>query len=746
MRRSSGFSQLIKGLVIGIVLILAIVGSMSLLNDNQSSHTTEQVDSPPVTIEAPLISMNPNSEKTTSETGTEVTQADLTENTSEVQQPEIQTDEGMKPVLEGEKTEEEIKAEQEATIQYGLLKLSTINPQNKEKLKANFAIYDLEDKKIAESTDTDNASYRLATGKYKVVTTLSKTNNETGRSTPLVQKSQYITIVAETITNKEFKLEPPSINGVLQVAAIFASNKQPMKANFIIQKENGETVATRNNVTNSLFKLKAGSYKVTVRSGNNSDFRTVVVEAGESADEIFKLQESFSQGRVLVRIFDTQSSTPVRGDIAIITHKGKIVQELKAVSRTEISLSAGSYKIQVTGPNGQSSKIITVTAGQALNEIFRFDAPSPDKTPEQSTQVTDNVTIKAVDQSPDEPDNITQNNQPVDETNDISKNDETSNDEAKQQEQSTQGSLRLFARNAENGKPLKSNFYIQTTTGKHLAKKVYADSAKFFLKPGTYKVTVRSKNRKNLVKTIRITANQNINDTFSLTLPNAPTARPLQTLAPPKPVKNPAIVPNGFLKVAMLPTGKLQVTKNSLNTHFIVTKNSGQKVVELTSVPSGNFKLDIGTYVVTAIYKNKRRTQKVKVRTGKTTQVNFNSGDFQTTKQKGVLRSRIVNSAGQPLKANLIVTNMRGQVVARANDVSTGVFDLPPAPYNINIKYQGLNSSEIVHIVTGETTVQTFTVAPNNAPPSKNTPVRQPNRDKNDKLKDKLKEELHRIF
>jgi len=679
MSRSGGFGQMIKGVFIGIILILAVIGTMSILekNDDNGSNTTTSMapaepslETSPTTpeIKAPEINIAPATIPNT-----------------------IPNSVDNIPKLEGEKTAAEIKqieAEKQAKeIKYGTIKLSSINPENKQNLKANFVVINSKNMKVAETLNSSNASYRLPIGRYKVITTLIKPSESSTRKTSPVQTSQIITVNADKIATHVIELEAPSTIGVLQVSSTNSKTKQAMKANFIIQRENGETVATRKNVARSLFKLKAGSYKVTVSSGNNSDFRTIVVEPGGSVSEVFSLQESFLQGRVLVRVFDTKSSKPVVADIVISSMAGKVMQELKSVSQTEIALAEGNYKIIVTGPKSRSQKNIRVVAGQPVSEIFRFDAP-------KETQITDNTKITAVKTKPT---TSARNN-----TNDTK---ETQNTPA----EPTLVSLRLYAQNNGDKKPLKSNFYIQTPNGKNIAKKIYVDNAEFNLKPGKYKVTIRSKNRKNIVKNIDIKSGQSLKEVFMLQKPTAErTASP--TLAPLKPAKNPKNIPNGFLNVAMQP---------ARNTHFIIANRVGKKIVELTSVPSGKFKLDTGVYTVTAIYNNQRRKKTIQVHQGKTTHLNFKLGDFQTKRvvsntAKGVLRSRIVDNAGRPLRANLTVTNQRGQVVSRANNVSVGLFDLPPVPHTIIVNYRGLSGSEKVNITAGKTTVQTFTISPNN--------------------------------
>ena len=713
MSRSGGMGQLVKGIIMGIVLILAIIGSMNLLNKDKGRESTDSSQNtdysvinttePTPNVKAPEInitSQNPIPKETVTKT---VTNTDSP------------TTDSFTPSLESEETEKEKQAD---VINYGILKVSAINPENKNTLKADFVIFNNKNTKVAESNNTRSASYRLPTGTYNVVTTLVKSKDISTRDTAPVQSTNTITISTNKLTDEIVELEPPPTTGVLQVSATNAKNNQSMKANFIIQKENGETVASRQNITNSLFKLKAGSYKVSVKSGNNSDFRTVVVEPGESISEVFKLQESFTQGKVLVRIFDIRSNQAVRANIEISTQNGKVIQTLKAVSQTEIALAEGDYKIKITGSKGNASKNIHIVAGQSSNQIFRIDAPSTTT----AVQINDNVKIS--------------------DGNKAIHNDTRATIEPKNKNR--RSILKIFARNSADQKPIKSNFYIQTPAGKHLAKKIYADSAEFNLEPGKYRMTVRAKNRKNMVRNIQIYANQSITEVFSLQRDiqgTTSTNKPSPILAPPKPVKTPVAIANGFLKVVMQP---------AKNTHFIITNNKGKKIVELTSVPSGNFKLDTGIYKVTAILNGQRRNQNIQVYRGKTSRLNFNANNFKkktatnNTVQKGSLKSRIVDSNGRPLKGALTVTNLRGQIVAQANNVTFGVFDLPAVPHTITVNYQGLSGSERVNITAGKTTLQTFTISPDNA--ATKPPKTQKPRSAEDILREKLKEEFRRIF
>ncbi len=725
MSASGGMSQLLKGIIIGVVLIMAIIGTMSLLNNgnplstlsnsNTNSHSTEQKKQ----IESPEITLNPD---TTTQTNNSATIGDLN---AEIKDDEYASNtetspELNKPILENERTAQEIKAEQAPVIDFGMMELNAINPNNNNALKTNFVVFDKNNTKVAESKDSSSASYRLPTGQYKVETTLMRIDEATNQSIPVLTKSRYIIVRTNSTSRQTFELEPPATTGVLQVSANI--NDKNVRANFVIQKINGEVVASRNNVTNSLFKLNSGTYKVSVNSGNSKDFRSVEIKAGESIQTVFDLKEVATQGKLLVRVFDTRSSNPVRADIKIMASDGKIVQDLKAITQTELSLASGNYRISVIGPNGTSNRNIKVSPNQSLNEIFRFeskDISNQSQTNTNTTQINENVSIKPVENQNEKP--------------------------ASSIDQGSKVTLSINAQDQATKRPIKSNIYIQTVTGKHLDKKTYVDSASFNLEPGVYKVTVRSKNRQNNVKTIRLSQNQNINETFLMlkpntdvtqTIPSKPTPNSGQV---PKPAINKAIQ-TGFLNISMQAPNNQQAGTD-LRSHFIVSTLAGQKIVELTSVKVGNFKLDMGEYVVTAIRNKKRQTRRITVRPNQNTRLAFNTSEFLAA--KGVLRSQIVNESGRPLKGNLTVTNMSGQIVARANNVSSAVFNLPPERHSIRVNFQGLTGSELVNISSNETTVQTFTIAPQQ---NNNGQQRNNSRDIKEILKEKIRKEIKRTF
>ena len=733
---NSGLGQLIKGVIIGVVLILAIIGSMSILDKNKDNQAVDQAASTSSSIPAPTINITRQTDSTapSGKSDTKKPENTTTHNTpldeTATVTPVTQNN-SFKPVLENEPDTTAADPQKPVPIQYGILKLNASDIDSKQALAANFEVFNSDKKKVAESLNTQNTSFRLPVGQYKIVATLVLPNNP--RKTDPVISTQYASIRSNSTVQKTFKMEPPSTIGVLQVSAKDAKTHKIMRASYTIQNEDGTTIAKRQNVASTLFKLKAGSYKVTVKSGQQTDFRTVIIDPGESTKEVFNLQEANQQGRLLVRIFDTKTNKPVSGDILIATPHGDTIQKLTAVSKTELSLPQGDYTIKVTGPNGESSKKIRIVAGRANNEIFRFDVA--DEPVANEVQITENVKIVPPRPAVTESQNTT-----------------NANNEQPKTNLNTTGKLILFARNKENQSAVKSNFYVQTLSGKNIDKKIYADSATFDLKPGTYKVTVRSKNRVNNIKKIQVFAGKEMSETFLMkdnrettTLKsqtrqqqqvsvNTNKERPVQTSINTRPEKQPTLIPNGFLTVAMQPPR---------NTHFIISNSQGKKIVELTRVPNGKFKLDTGSYKVTAILGTQRQTKTVRVREGKNTRISFNPNSFRRVRSRnnaivtGILRSRIVNQAGQPIRGSLKVIDSKGRVIAQANNISVATFRLPPATHTLIVNAEGLRGSEQVKILEGETTVQTFTIVP---PNQENT------RSPREKLRDRLKQEIKRRF
>lgn len=596
MSRSSSMSQLLKGIIIGVVLIMAIIGTMSLLENGNpitsilSNHapSTTTASNPP-SIEAPSITVNSSNPQAINQNqdntnigdlNAEFSNGNINDNTNQQALNGEKTNnnsaelalstEQDKPVLEDEKTPEEME---QVPVDFGTMIITSIDPNDNSDVKANYTVYDEDNKKVMESKNVSEAVYRLPVGQYKVETTLNQIDATTQEVKPVVTKNRYAIVRKDSNSTYVFELETPSNTGVLQVSAKIAD--QTIRADFVIQKANGEVIASRNNVASSLFKLDSGTYKVTVTNGGNSDFKSVEIKGGESLQTVFNLKQNAQQGRLIVKLLSTSSNRPIRGDITISSQDNTVIQALKASTQAELSLFQGNYKIKIDGPNGVSNKNIRVTPGQTLNEVFRFDTPDTNTIAlNDDSQNTDNTTIiKPVEGQQTNELNGTNNSTEISnteaefprlETPELNNSDvenlvsERPSIEASQTENGIENSqpenpelantepqstvsdinnnglasLNVLARDGNTRNPIRSNIYIQTLQGQHIENKTYVESGTFNLAPGTYKVTVRATNRENLVKTIRVEGNKSISETFSLVDPSNPSSQAQATSSP----------------------------------------------------------------------------------------------------------------------------------------------------------------------------------------------------------------------
>ena len=163
--------------------------------------------------------------------------------------------------------------------------------------------------------------------------------------------------------------------------------------------------------------------------------------------------------------------------------------------------------------------------------------------------------------------------------------------------------VRIFARNELDNQPLKSNIYIQTSTGKPLDKKTFVDNAKFNLAPGVYKIAVRSKNRENMVKTIRVSANKDIFETFLL-------KEPIKVLAVKKPKKIEevkGIVKNNNTRNTIVRVfARNESDTQSLKSNIYIQTSTGKNLDKKIYVENAEFNLAPGVYKVTVISKNRK--------------------------------------------------------------------------------------------------------------------------------------------
>lgn len=771
-------------MLIGVVLLLAVIGLLNISGKKDDSvkhpddHMAETSAQNNNNIKPPSISINQTSQQNKKQTGD-----DSVTNTPQADPGEA-NDTASK---DNDFTPEII----EQPAQYGTLSLRAMLLGDNTPQQVNFEVFDENNKRVASNNQTDKADLQLETGQYRIIARF-----EQGGKTQTLARS--IQVLKDQTSNTEFKFQAPVNTGVLQVSAVSGDNRQAVKTDFIIQDKSGKRVALRQHVASTVFKLESGVYKVTAKSNELSVARIITIEPGASISEVFQLKPGGApaspeklpekaSGRMLVRVFEEGTSHPLSAEIVITDTEGKLIKRLNAASSTDLSLKAGKYRISATGPNGQIIRDVIIAPGKPVSEIFRFK-------PLQKDTVANSGASGNMEPEQQEPDKNTADSQLP---NKQHYEQAAENTEADKTETATsRGVLQLKAVDSETKKPIRSNFYVQTLNGKHVVNKIYANSANFKLDKGVYKITVKSKNRKPISKTMSVNSDTRLNHIFSMTSinkapqsdnnhrpvwehsqqstganssknepyysnqnNNQPAAPVRQTDAKPAASALPA---TGTLLVTMYPARNHKTARNALLTNFQISTRKGKRIATINSVQQATIKLDVGEYIVTAIHQNKRKSTSFKIRKNQQTRIGFNAVNFRNsrnanntrnannnntaTPMMGILRSRIVDQRGRPLKGNLTVTNRRGVIVRRANNVSMADFQLPAKPFTISINYHGLSASERVRIMPGETTVQTFTIAPDNSQSgASKTPQQQPE-DIRDVLKQKLKEELRRVI
>lgn len=760
----NGIGQLFKGVLIGLVLLLAVVGLLKLSGKAGNPEVATQTDIP-----APSISVNKSS-ATTAVTNTESeTPLDKPDEDSAAKNTEEVKDD----------TQASFKPEiLEEPISYGTLNLSA-------KQKVEFLIYDENNKRVAASKNNSKASFHLPTGRYKVITLLGE-----------LKETQTIIIEKDKISDSTVSIQAPITTGVLKVAAISAKSKQSIKTSFSIEDNNGKLVGKRHDVSSTLFKLDAGTYKITAMHNDMSEVRTVIVEAGTSSQQIFSLKRKQVEPVVVKNPVKEPVKNPLNEPVEAPvtetpTKQPVVVKETIQPEKNQVQEIIETVKTVAPPITPAVTPAVTTTKPDTEIKTAIIDKPK-------------SVPVIPVEQQPAIPEIVA----------DVIK----------------QGTLNLSAVSANTQKPVKSNFYVQTTNGKHIAKKIYTNSASFKLDKGTYRITIKSKNMTTVTKTVTVNTDRKLNQIFSMhgiaatKIPaitpsataavtpetirqNTPqtTVRSHSTAPTPDPTKNatkdttktntnqtrnnqatrpapsrntqthtkpkPRSLPaSGSLVFNIQRSRNRLSAPNALLSNFVIKTKSGKKIAQINKVQHATVKLDVGEYVITANHRGRRKSRSFKISNNRATNVSFKSSDFSAFKpqapvkiKRGILKSRVVNNQGRAVKGNISVTDLRGKLLHRANNVSTAQFHLPAKPYMVHINYKGLKGSERVKIIPGETTVQTFTIA--DAPPqtrrpqsqSRPQPQQQPNRSRNTQretmsgrdlrhaIGDKVKEEFRRI-
>jgi hypothetical protein len=184
----------------------------------------------------------------------------------------------------------------------------------------------------------------------------------------------------------------------------------------------------------------------------------------------------------------------------------------------------------------------------------------------------------------------------------------------------TTGNLDISLQAAEDGSPLDGNVYIQKTNGVNLDKSAYASSARFTLKPGTYRVTARSEGRGSVSRNITIAAGGALNERFRLPLVSQPAAPPPVQPEPPV-TQNPP--PNHGISHLRL-VALSQEDGNPLEVSFSIARLDGQVLDSSRHVSFADFVLPAGEFIASFNYHGHQGYKSLSLQDGQNFTYTFN--------------------------------------------------------------------------------------------------------------------------
>lgn len=430
---------------------------------------------------------------------------------------------------------------------------------------------------------------------------------------------------------------------------------------------------------------------------------TEAPKASTAAEEKLDLQLIEKYGALQLTLGNSAAPNHIaNGQFVISNMQGKEVATMKNTNTASFDLSPGIYEVMVLYDGKKSARMVEIVESEFLTE--HFDLPTNQTTQQASQAVEQKPTESVVSSIP-----VVQQAQPPSIPVQTNKPSEA--------EKPTIGKLLVSVLTADSKVPLKADIYVQKPNGTHITKRSYTEYAEIPLRPGAYKVTVKTKGKQGMVKNIKVLADNSIKQLFLM-----------ESLAKTEVVKNDVAV-EGMLTM-MLRSPQNTPSKG----RFVVKDAKGNRVARMRGVSNAEVMLKPGQYMVTAIHKRARLSKVVSIAKGSASQVIFDVKDFpkraqtrhseqphppQNTQQvkvpnkKGVLQLIAVSGVDQkPLKVNFKVSTLKGKRLKTVTNVSVTELTLPPQDVLVDIAYEEMRGRERVTVKAGQPTVFTFTISP----------------------------------
>jgi len=426
--------------------------------------------------------------------------------------------------------------------------------------------------------------------------------------------------------------------GTLTLSTVHAKSGQAIPANFMIENSDSVAIALVKDTARSTLSLPAGNYKITVGFGQHKVVRFLGVKEGQNGSEVFELdvpvgeippvpelagetEKSESEktsdkavtGALKVSALTKVGRRPIKAHFYIQRLSGENVKTVSNVTSKQFSLPVAKYRITAKRGSVRMVKDVTVSAQRGQHIVFHI--PEPEKASE-----TPAPEPKVVEKAPKEkepaPSVKTETQTATAVTTPATPAPEPASDA-----ESGMGQLELFSQLAGSNATVKSNFYVQTMTGKLVANKTYVDSIGYKLPTGKYRVTVRATGYQDQSVVMTVRKGQTRREVFKMqsVAPAAPVVEPVAAPVSVAPVvapvaqRDPEVAPRGGLQVNIVSAQ----TGQGLIADISVHSPSGAEVSRSAQVSSARFDLPPSEFVVRVNYGGLITNQKVNIRTGK---------------------------------------------------------------------------------------------------------------------------------
>lgn len=199
--------------------------------------------------------------------------------------------------------------------------------------------------------------------------------------------------------------------GSLRLSASEAGTRRPVKANFKIQKLNGEVVETASNLTSEQFFIPVGKYKVSATALGKTETTEVTLTRSQGLHHVFLIPtnsrgssrgsgsssggtttppaNSGAKGSLRLSASEKETRRPIKADLLIQDLAGRLIDSASNTVSHLFRLPPATYQVSAIVGSSTATNEITLTATQGIHHIFMVPefsdgssgTPTPPTTP-----------------------------------------------------------------------------------------------------------------------------------------------------------------------------------------------------------------------------------------------------------------------------------------------------------------------------------------------------------------------------